>query len=44
MELAEATPGAVAFLDFGDRDFDQVAVIEPSRRQGYFGKSNLPLR
>lgn len=43
-ELAEATPGAVAFLDFGDRDFDQVTVIEPSRPTRVFWQGSSPLR
>jgi predicted ATPase len=30
-ELGAQTPGSVAFLDFGNRDFDQPVVIRPSR-------------
>jgi predicted ATPase len=30
-ELYDASPGTVAFLDFGDHDFDQRVVISPSR-------------
>jgi predicted ATPase len=40
-ELAEATPGAIAFLDFGDRDFDQATVIEPSRPTRSFWQKQL---
>jgi predicted ATPase len=40
-ELAEATPGAVAFLDFGDRDFDEVTAIEPSRPTRSFWQNQL---
>jgi predicted ATPase len=40
-ELAEATPGSVAFLDFGERDFDQVTVIEPSRPTRTFWQKQL---
>jgi hypothetical protein len=40
-ELDEATPGAVAFLDFGDLDFDQPTVIEPSRPTRMFWHKQL---
>ena len=29
-DIEAATPGSVAFLDFGERDFDQPQVIEPT--------------
>lgn len=40
-ELHEATPGAVAFLDFGDRDFDQAVNIVPSRPTRSFWQNQL---
>jgi predicted ATPase len=40
-ELAEATPDAVAFLDFGDLDFDQVTVLGPSRPTRIFWQKQL---
>jgi len=40
-ELAEASPGAVAFLDFGDPDFDQVTVVRPSRPTRAFWQRQL---
>jgi hypothetical protein len=40
-ELAEVTPGTVAFLDFGDRDFDQPTLIEPSRPTRAFWQNQL---
>jgi hypothetical protein len=39
--MAEAMPGAVAFLDFGDPDFDQVTAIEPSRPTRKFWQKQL---
>jgi predicted ATPase len=40
-ELAQAAPTAVAFLDFGDRDFDQATVIEPSKPTRVFWQKQL---
>jgi predicted ATPase len=40
-ELDEATPGTVAFLDFGDLDFDRPTVIEPSRPTRIFWHKQL---
>jgi predicted ATPase len=40
-ELAEEHPGTVAFLDFGDRDFDHVVQMEPSRPTRSFWQNQL---
>jgi hypothetical protein len=40
-ELAADNPGEVAFLDFGDRDFDQHALIEPSAPTRTFWQRQL---
>jgi predicted ATPase len=40
-ELYLRIPGAVAFLDFGDRDFDQACVITPSRPTRAFWENVL---
>ena len=40
-ELAGATPDAIAFFDFGDPNFDQVTVIEPSRPTRAFWQRQL---
>jgi len=40
-ELFEARQGAVSFLDFGDSDFDQVTVIEPSPPTRAFWQKQL---
>jgi predicted ATPase len=40
-ELAEAAPNTVAFLDFGEHDFDKVTVLEPSRPTRAFWQKQL---
>ena len=40
-ELYDATPGSVAFLDFGGRDFDKPTTIVPSRPTRVFWESVL---
>ena len=40
-ELAKADPSTVAFLDFGNRDFDQVVTIEPSKPTRTFWQRQL---
>jgi predicted ATPase len=40
-DLAEANPAAVTFLDFGNRDFDQVTTIGPSRPTRAFWQDQL---
>ena len=40
-EIADAAPNAVAFLDFGEHDFDQVIVLEPSRPTRAFWQKQL---
>jgi AAA domain, putative AbiEii toxin, Type IV TA system len=40
-EIADAAPNAVAFLDFGEHDFDQVTVLEPSRPTRTFWQKQL---
>jgi hypothetical protein len=40
-ELAETAPNTVAFLDFGDRNFDEAVIIEPSRPTRAFWQRQL---
>jgi hypothetical protein len=40
-EIADTSPGAVCFLDFGDPDFDQPTVMEPARPTRAFWQRQL---